>query len=362
MNTVRSRFSFYLLFSFISALLLFYTVFVQEVMSSDRSSIGISPSMFEEQLDPGDVLTFTLKIDNGENNDRTLYVYPRNISGVRAGGVPIFAEDGDELTGYELADWVSFSQSEVFITADGSESIEVTLTVPDDAPPGSHFGGIQVTSRAPELQTSGGAVAYGVTNIVTIRVSGEADERATIRSFSTDRYIYGDTNVEFNARVENPGNVLQRPIGPVEVRNMFGAEVARLTMNESRAAVFPGTEREFTIKWQDENPGFGRYEAVLSMVYGSEGINKTMTNTVTFWILPMSIITPALVVLGIILFITFIGVRMYINRTLKYHTSKHSSKIKRTHAPSPMPFWLLATIIMLSVSAIFLIILLAIFA
>lgn len=363
MNIARGYYYYFcLLFLLLFCLSLPYIAIAQQTQSSDRAGLAVSPSVFEEQLDPGEVLSFSLKIDNKEDRERTLYLRPRNISGVQSGGVPIFAEEGDELTGYELADWISFSREELSISANGTETVEVTLNVPENAPPGSHFGGVNITSQAPQLRESGAGVAYGVTNIVTIRVSGEADERSMIRSFSTDRYIHGQTNVVFSARVENPGNVLQRPVGPVEVRNMFGAGVARLTMNESRASVFPGTEREFTVRWQDENPGFGRYEAVLSMVYGSEGINKTMTNTVTFWILPMSIITPALIVLAVILAITFIGVRIYIKRALRYHTGKSSGKLKRTHAPAPMPFWLLATIIMLSVTAIFLIILLALFA
>ena len=330
--------------------------------SSDRAGLSISPALYEEQLDPGTTDSFTLRITNLENRDRTLFLVPRNISGVEAGGVPVFAVDDEELTGFELASWLEFSEDSIDIAANGSATVGITIRVPDDAPPGSHFGGINVSSQGERLERTGAGVSLGVTNIVTVRVSGEASERALIRALSTDRYVYGSTDVEFTARVENAGNVLQRPIGPLEITNMFGANVAQLTVNESRAGVFPRTERVFTVTWRDENPGFGRYEATLSMAYGSEGATQTMSNTVSFWILPMNIIWPALMTLTALLLVTFIGVRMYVRRTLRYHLGSSGRVNRGGRRAAPFPFWLLALVVMLAVTALFLLILLAIFA
>lgn len=333
---------------------------------SDRAGLSISPATYPDpgsmpRLDPGETDGFTLRINNLENRDRTLYLVPRNISGVGAGGVPIFADD-DELTGFELASWIELSADTVEIAANGTASVDVLIQIPEDAPPGSHFGGISVTSRGEQMQRTGAGVNYGVTNIVTVLVDGDLDERAMIRALSTDRFVYGSTDVEFTARVENMGNVLQSPLGPLEITNMFGAKVAQLTVNESRARVLPRTERVFTVKWQDENPGFGRYEATLSMAYGSEGATQTMSNTVSFWILPMNIIGPALLTLAALLLITFIGVRMYVRRTLSYHLGRSGRVARGGGRSAPFPFWLLALVIMLAVTALFLLILLAIFA
>ena len=334
-----------------------------ELTGSQQAGLSISPAIYEEQHDPGSSHSFTLRITNLEDRERTLFLEPRNIVGVEAGGVPVFARDEEELTGFELASWIDFSTNSFDIGPNGTESIDITLRVPEDAPPGSHFGGINVTSRGEQMRRTGAGVNLGVTNIVSVLVDGDVDERAMIRALSTDRFVYGATAVEFTARIENAGNVLQRPVGFLEVTNMFGSEVAQLTVNESRAGVYPRTERVFTANWTDENPGFGRYQATLSMVYGRDGASQTMTNTVTFWILPMNVIGPAALALGALLLLTLLGVRLYVRRAIAKHTGGVSRRVTRSsHRPAPFPLWLLTLIIMLAVTAIFLLILLVIFA
>lgn len=355
------RWSFFLLLSLLIWSLHTSAISAQ-TQTSNRAGLSISPALYEEQHEPGTVHTFTIRINNLEDRDRSLFLEARDISGVEAGGVPRFATGDEEVTGFELSSWIQFSEDSFDIEANGTKNLDVTINIPDDAPPGSHFGGINVSSQGEQMRRTGAGINFGVTNIVTVLVSGDADERAMIRAFSTDQYVYGSTNVEFTARIENVGNVLQRPVGPLEVTNMFGAEVAQLTVNDSRAGVFPRTERVFTVNWTDENPGFGRYQAVLSMVYGSQGSNQTMTNTVSFWILPMNIIGPAVLVLVAVLLVTFIGVRLYIRRTLRYHTGSSTRIVRNSQRPTPFPFWLLTLIIMLAVTALFLLILLAIFA
>ena len=334
-----------------------------EVAGSQRAGLSISPAVYEEQHEPGSIHSFTLRINNLEDRQRTLFLAPRNIIGVEAGGVPVFASDEQELTGFELASWIDFSTDVVEIAPNASESVTVVINVPEDAPPGSHFGGINVSSRGEQMERTGAGVNFGVTNIVTVLVDGELDERAMIRSLSTDRFVYGSTDVGFTARVENMGNVLQRPIGPLEVTNMFGATVASLTVNEPRAGVYPRTERVFTTTWSDENPGFGRYQATLSMVYGRGGANQTMTNTVSFWILPLNIIGPAALILGALLLIAFVSIRIYVRRAIAKHTGGTTRRVARSsHRATPFPFWLLTLIVMLAVTAVFLLILLVIFA
>lgn len=328
---------------------------------TNQAGIGIRPAVFEEQLDPGTVRSFTLDVTNREGQERELFLTARNISGVQGGGRPIFTDQDQELTGYELASWLEFSLPSVVIPAGETRSVEVTLRVPEDAPPGSHFGGINVTAQAPRLRESGAGISYGVTNIVTVLVDGDIDEQAIIRSLSTDKYLYGSTDVNFTARVENQGNVLIRPIGPLEIHNMFGSEVTTLTFNENQAGVFPGITRSFDLQWFDENPGLGKYRATLSLAYGSEGSSKTMTSTVSFWVLPLNIILPAAGALAVLLLVTYIAVRLYVRSAISQHTG--GRRIKGARRPNNgMPLGLLLLVVMLVVTALFLLILLALVA
>lgn len=240
------------------------------------------------------------------------------------------------------------------------------LEVPDEATPGSHFGGVIVSVEPPEIKSSGASIGYEVANIISIRIAGEAKDQAKIRQFSTSKYIYGKTDVDFSIRIENEGNTLVTPVGPLEVFNMFGKRVTTLTFNDSQAGIYPKTEvsngmRDFKISWQDDGIGFGRYEAMLSAVYGEEGNKNTLSSTVTFWVLPMNIIGPAALILAVLLLIIYVAIRIYVKRSIAMMSAGTTRRLVRTRQRNQFPIVLLL-VSMLAVTTLFLIVLLILFA
>lgn len=355
----KGRFVNGLITAILLSVLCFGSFFASKVQAQ-QAGISISPALIEETLDPGFSKQYNFTLRNLESSERTFYLSTRNIADVRPGGVPVFAQN-DEETGMELADWIDLPVTEVTLEGGGSQKLSFNMNVPENASPGSHFGGVFVSVDPPELERSGAAVGYQVANIISIRVSGDVNETASIRQFSTDKFLYGSQNVEFSIRIENSGNVLVRPSGPLEIKNMLGQTVDTLIFNETQSSVFPGRTRDFNITWEGNSLGFGRYEAILSPVYGDQGAKKTISSTVTFWILPMSVIGPALGILGTILFVTFIGVRIYIHRTIAQMSPARTRMIHRRRKKRPSAT-LLVLLIMLTVTALFLIVLLALFA
>lgn len=341
--------------------LLLLSFLVQSVEAQTGAGLGLKPAVIEEPADPGSVKEYTVNVSNLSNQEQTVYLYKRDIVNVTNGNVPVFANENVEKTGFELTEWINLSVTELTLGPNEERPITFTLAVPADASPGSHFGGIFVSVEPPRLRESGAAVGYEVANIISIRVAGDAVEDAQLRSFSTDNYIYGKSQVEFTASIRNQGNVLVRPYGPLEVFNMFGERVALMTFNEQEGGVFPGTDREFKITWEDEGPGFGRYQAVLSLTYGSEGRKSTMYNTVSFWILPMNIIGPALAVLAVLLLGTYFGVRLYIRRSIAMYGGG-TRRLVRRRPQRGTSTMLMVGIVMLVVTTLFLIILLLLFA
>lgn len=335
--------------------------------AQSSAGVGISPAIIDpaEKFEPGQVGKFFVKVSNLSTVDQTYFLSTRDIVGVRDAGVPIFAENDSPKTGFELSEWIEV-QKEVFIVAGQQVEVPITITVPETVSPGSHFGSVVISVDPPKLRSSGAGIGYEVANIINIRIAGEVDEVATIRQFSTSQYIYGKTDVEFSARIENGGNTLIKPTGPLEVVNMFGKRVAMLNFNEAQAGIFPKTLqsdglRDYQITWTDESPGFGRYEALLSVVYGSTGKMSTISSTVTFWILPMNIITPALIALGVLFLIIFVSVKLYVRRTMAIATSGTTRRLVRSRKQNQFPV-LLVVISMLALSVLFFIILLLLFA
>jgi hypothetical protein len=341
---------------------LLFFVFSTAAVFAQGAGIGIKPATIEDGAEPGESKEYSMGVTNLSNAEQTYYVFTRDIIGVESGGVPLYADEGAEKTGYELSEWVTLDVQEITVGAGEEYTINIAIDVPDFATPGSHFGGVFISMTPPKLRSTGAAVGYQVANIISIRVAGDAVANAQIRQFSTGNFIYGQSKVDFQARVENKGTVLVRPIGPLEVFNMFGKRVALLTFNESKAGVFPGTEREFEIVWEDEGPGFGRYQSILSLVYGDQGRQATISSTVSFWILPMNIILPALGVLAFLLLTAYIGVKLYIRSKLRVVAGGSRRIVSNRRRGGGMSALLLVTVVMLAVTALFLIILLALFA
>jgi Bacterial protein of unknown function (DUF916) len=362
-NCTKSVFSFLTIVVLI-LVALFYSF--TSVYAQGTAGVGIRPATFNEKMNPSEVKQLTIQLNNLSGVDQTFYLSKRDIAGVREGGVPIFATERSEKTGYEISEWITLDRTEIFIPANGSDTVSFVLTVPETVSPGSHFGGIIVSVEPPEMSASGASIGYEVANIISIRIAGDAIEGAMIRQFSTSQYIYGSTNVEFEARIENEGNTLVTPIGPLEIHNMFGKRVGQIDFNDSGASVYPKTAqsnglRTYTAAWEEAGVGFGRYEAVLTLTYGEDGRKNNMSSTVTFWILPMNIIGPALGVLAVLLIIIYIFVRLYVKRSMAIMTSGSTRRLVRSRQQSQFPV-LLLIVSMLAMTTLFLIVLLLIFA
>lgn len=327
--------------------------------AQEGAGVSISPALIEEGLEPGEVKNYSFTIRNLTSVAETYFLFTRNIEGMAEDGIPAYAEEGEE-TGFGLADWITLDTNQITLAPNEEGEVSFSLNVPSNASPGSHFGGVFVSKDAPEIRRSGAAVGYRVGNIISIRVAGDAVLNATIRQFSTDRYLHGSSNVDFSVRVENEGNVLIRPTGPIEITNMLGQTVDTVTFNEQRGAVFPESLREYTQSWAGQGTGFGRYEATIALSYGEQGTVRTMSSTVTFWILPMNIILPALGVLATLLLVTYVFVKLYIRRALAQ--AGYSSSRARRQRRGGNSTGLLLLIVLLAVTALFLLVMLLLFA
>ena len=350
--------------SFLVFLLIFLLSTQQQIFAqAGESGVGLRPASIEEAMDPGTSKEFTVTVSNLSGQDQTYYLYKRDIVGASDSGVPIFANDKIPKTEFDASEWIALTADTLDIKANGQAEMTYTVAVPDSASPGTHFAGVFVSMQPPKFRESGAAVGYEVANIISIRVAGEAVEKASIRQFSTDNYIYSKPNVTFDVKIENSGNTLIRPIGPLQVTNMFGKQVGVVTFNENLAGIFPGNTREFVTTWEGNFTGFGRYEAIVSPGFGEDGAKQTISSTVSFWILPMNIILPAIGVLATLLLVTYIIARLYVRRKLAFYSATSGTRrLVRRRKQSGSSAALLVMVVMLTVTALFLIVLLILFA
>ncbi len=280
-----------------------------------QQGVEIKPAVIEDAASPGQQYHFAITVRNISDTERTYSFSTRDIKGLDVRGLPVFAAQ-NEVTDYSLSAWVVLPQSSVTLGAGEMREIPFTIKVPMGASPGAHFGGIFLDMAAAQQQTTGAGVGYSVGTIISLKIAGDVIEEAQLREFSTDKLVYGAAEVKFTSRVENKGNVLERPHGLIEVTDMFGKKVTTINVNDSASPVFPGSDRSYPVTWTSEEFAFGRYQAVVSLVYG-DSARKTISAATSFWILPLK---PILTLIGVLLALVlalYVGIRFYIRNTLR---------------------------------------------
>lgn len=325
-------------------------------------AVQLKPATFEERVDPGQAYPLTLRVKNISNVSKTFFLNTEDITGLNDQGLPIFSDE-TEISPYELSSWVELPESQITLAPNEEKSVSFTVRVPKDASPGSHFGGIFVDTRPQKQRENGTAVGVKVGSIISLRISGEANEEAQLREFSTSHIVYGSAaKIDFNARIANLGNVLVRPHGLIEITSMAGSKVGIVKVNDTGAGVFPAADKTFTQAWEYDGLAFGRYQAVMSLVYGEDG-RKTISAATSFWVLPLK---PILSVLGgifAVLLVLYVLVRMYVARKIReMGGGRGGAALYARRNQSPVSKLLIITLALIFLAIIFLILLFLMFA
>jgi hypothetical protein len=296
--------------------LLFFGIFgvSQTAFAQSQEGIQLRPAVIEDRATPGQTYVFSLKVTNLGANEKTFYIGTQDISGLDDSGKPIFS-DIQTPTQFELSAWIKLPADSVDLGPGETKVVDFRLQVPGNAAPGSHFGSIFFTSQPPEQKSNGTAIGYKVGSVITLRIAGNVQEEAQLREFSTDKLVYGTPDVTFRTKIDNLGNDLLRPHGVIQITDLWGKSTT-LTVNDSADPIFPGGDRVYTTKWAGGTFAFGRYEAVLSMVYGDDS-RKTVSQMTSFWILPLKPIMIALGSLIAIIVVLYLLVRSYIRKKLR---------------------------------------------
>ena len=306
-----------------TALIVCFFLFSHFAYAQESAGITLIPATIEESANPGDTLNQVLKVTNESDTDKEYFIYKKNIRGVDNGGVPLFSEENSDKTGFEITDWLEFQSEPLKVPANSSIDLPIVIRVPEGASPGSHFGGIFISMEPPKLREIGAGVGYEVASIVSIRISGDIIDTARIRSLSTDKLLYGTKYVKFLAKIENQGNIMIRPRGPLTITSVFGGKPGVVNVNETLMGVFPGTMRDIDFVWSADGLGFGKYEAVLALSYDGKDGQKTIDATAVFWVFPIKVMVTILGIVIVIGVLGYIFTRYYINQAIMRSAGGH---------------------------------------
>ena len=316
--------------AFLLALAILFVGTSTIVFAQDDIGVKMSPTLVEDQVDPGDSLGGVLTITNVSTERQSYTLEAKNISGVDELGRPSF-ENAPDNSGATLSSWIKIARKSVIVDPDQTVDVEYSIIIPPDAQPGGHFGGIFIEREADANVQQGAGIGFQVGSLMSIQVNGDYIEGMRIREFGTEKALFVTPDVPFDVRVDNTGTVLQRPSGSIEIIDMFGNTIDQVSVNQKeKGAVLPASERRYSVTWSDTQFRFGKYTALLSMVYGQEG-RTTITREINFWVVPVKLLGFIVCGLLALAIIFYLIVKSYVRRELKRAGVSSKRKAARAH-------------------------------
>lgn len=153
-----------------------------------------------DHLAPGAVLERRIEVSNTTASTERVVLYAAAAT-IDDGSFVGAAED----TANELSTWTSVNPGEAEIPADGKLTATVTITVPDDAPPGEQYGVVWAEARS-DADAGGGVVQVsrvGIRLYVSVGPGGAPAADFTIDSLTAGRSPEGQPVI--SATVHNTG-------------------------------------------------------------------------------------------------------------------------------------------------------------
>jgi hypothetical protein len=291
--------------------------------------LQISPAIIEVNGEPGKTYTVQIRVTNVTASDLSFDSTVNDFTSKDESGAPSIDFDGVLPASASIRSWVGVIDN-FTLEALESKTLSVTLSVPNNAEPGGHYGVIRFSGRAPTIEGSGVGLAASAGSLMLVKVAGAVEEDLELLTFQTAQnntwagfFKYGP--VDFVMRFENKGNVHVKPTGQIEIRDMFGNKVDTLEINTTRGNVLPNSIRKFQ-STLDKQWMFGRYTADLRVAYGTTG--QAIVKSIDFWVIPYRLIVGAIILLATLIFISRTIIKRYNSYIIKRAHSSHGHKTK----------------------------------
>lgn len=203
-------------------------------------------SRFSYQVAPGQQLEDRYLVRNTGTTAQTMTVFATDAFNTEAGDYALLSTD--EVPS-EAGAWITFaggaSKVELTLAPGTAEIVPFYLSVPADAGPGDHAGGLVISSVSSDGQV---LVDRRVATRLYIRVPGDLQPGLTVSDFRTEyttslNPLQGETTVSFTVR--NSGNVALSADMYTGVKTYLGIAASE-RLHDDIPELLPGSTREIT--------------------------------------------------------------------------------------------------------------------
>jgi hypothetical protein len=267
------------------------------------NGMRVSPPRYEFSIMPGASKTFDITIGNITSGPLIAYATVNNFIVEDEAATPVLNIDPNFDPPYGLTRYVSGLEN-LPLQPGEEKTIHATVTIPADAAPGSYYGLVRFSTVQPETtEPSTVALSASVGTILLVTVPGDVIEAMNLVSLSAASDsgrispFFSNPPTVGVVRIENTGNVFEKPFGKITITNWSGDVVYEYELNNTdpRGNVLPGTTRRFEDPIQNIGR-FGRFTIEANISYG-EGGGQIITASSSFWVIPWPLIVAAILVL-----------------------------------------------------------------
>jgi len=292
----------------------------------------ISPARLTLQGKPGETINTEIKIRN-RNAGATKFKI--EIMKVRSDGKTLSLET--PAANDDFIKWVSFGSKKTFtVKYDEWKTIPVTLEVPEDA--AFTYDYAIVISNA-ELPPSAPGSTQSIDGKIALFTLLDVDAPGAVRAAAIQRFEASSPwvtylPVGFETEMKNIGNLHVAPVGNLFIKDMFGRQVATMTVNKEAGYILTDHSKTVTNEWTNGFPynrikadgttelvwdwsqlssiRIGKYTADVVLIYNDGQRDIPITSQTSFWVIPWPILLVLLVIIvivvaGIVSFFRSIG-------------------------------------------------------
>lgn len=264
-----------------------------------QSASGVSaiPPRLEITVNPDGASSQIIKVRNESKEAKTITTEVKDFIVTDNQGTPVIISSEDESSNrWAASSWIQISPSTVQLKPGETKSLTITVMPPANALPGGHYAMVLHTPQGVSTFSSTGAsIQTQVGTLIYVTVPGDINQDALVQSFTAPKFSeFGP--IKFSTTIKNLSDIHIQPVGAITIKNWFGGETAQINLDATN--IFPYTTRDFT-NTLDKKWLFGRYQANLQAIYGSNG--GLITATIFFWVIPWRLIILIGVAIAIII-------------------------------------------------------------
>jgi hypothetical protein len=261
------------------------------------ASVGVALGLFVAPSFAAEGAAFTLKpvnVDAAQPLSQAYFIFDAQPgatvqnqvrvgnTGAAAGTVKLYAVDAttgqnsgtsfqsNQDPRQDTGSWTTLDEAALTLQPGETRDVPFSVTIPSNARPGQHVGGIVAENTALTKPTSPGALQVSVQNLsivaVQVNLPGTVVEQVDATAIAATGSA-GSQALVLN--LKNSGTTLIKPVGTLVVTDAKGAQLQNLPLKLD--TFLPETAIAYPVLVETTALGVGTYQATLDLTYGSAG-------------------------------------------------------------------------------------------